>query len=435
MPLPGFDRAAVAAALAQVADRPEDRAEAFLEASERLVWAPGEEPAPRLLREWGLAVRLRRGGRTWLASEDGLDDAALGEALRRVSRAGPPLGAPRLGLEPAPEEESSSFDELAAFPARLERRVRDHHVAFPMWVRLERHRRWLQVVAPRLHPEPESEALYSLAVELPFGRYGGLFPTLGDVEAEAVALSLVRLFRSRDRPPPAPGRAAVVLGPGAAAVLLHEAVAHALEADTLAMTGNPERAVGLQLGGEGLSVLDDPAGAPPGVRRRSDDEGMPVVRRWLLRDGRVEQPLADDRAADRWEGLLPGAARRSSRHEPPAPRSTHLELLPGEASLDDLLGEAEGGLFVPEAERGALEPVSGRFRLTFGAARRIRSAAAGEPVGAGSLSGSVVELLGGVRGIGAEAVTGGAGWCAKGGQRLPVWACAPSLLLAEVEVA
>ena len=48
--------------------------------------------------------------------------------------------------------------------------------------------------------------------------------------------------------------------------------------------------------------------------------------------------------------------------------------------------------------------------------------------------GAIADLLERVEAIGGEALTGGAGWCAKGGQRLPVWAATPELLLRDVTV-
>ena len=229
-----------------------------------------------------------------------------------------------------------------------------------------------------------------------------------------------------------------MLGPAAVAVLLHEAVAHALEADTLAATGRPEAAVGLRFAAPGVHVLDDPASAPAGVRRTVDDEGSPVCRRWLLRDGIVETPLADLRWSRASAAFLPGAGRRGSRHLPPGPRSTHLELLSGETAEADLLAEAAGGLFLPEASRGRLDPLSGEFELCFPWARRL---ARREPareiadlVGPCRLRGRVAEILERVTAIGQERRPGGAGWCAKGGQKLPVWAVAPALRLEGVEV-
>ena len=131
---------------------------------------------------------------------------------------------------------------------------------------------------------------------------------------------------------------------------------------------------------------------------------------------------------------MPGAGRRGSRHLPPGPRSSHLELLPGGASLADLFAEAEGGLYLPAASRGALDPASGEFTLRFPYARRLRGGEPAEVLGPCALRGRVADLLSRAAAVGAEARPAGAGWCAKGGQKLPVWATAPALRLEGVEV-
>jgi predicted Zn-dependent protease len=159
-----------------------------------------------------------------------------------------------------------------------------------------------------------------------------------------------------------------------------------------------------------------------------------VRRRWLLREGVVEDPLADTLWAGSSERLTPGAARRGSRHLPPSPRSYHLELLPGEATAEDLLRDAEGGLYLPEASRGRLDPLSGAFTLSAPFARRIRSGVAADLVGPCRLRGTVADLLGRITAVGSEPRSAGAGWCAKGGSKLPVWATSPALRLEGVEV-
>ncbi len=246
---------------------------------------------------------------------------------------------------------------------------------------------------------------------------------------------MVALFRARGAPAAQLADGVAVLGPGATAVLLHEAVAHALEADTLAATGRPEAALGLLLGAPCLDVLDDPAAAPDGVRRATDDEGSPVCRRWLLRRGAVEQPLADALWSRLSPAFVPGAGRRGSRHLPPGPRSSHLELLPGEPAEADLFADAEGGLYLEAASRGALDPVSGEFTLQLPYARRIRHGAPAEFLGPCALRGRVADLLTRATAVGREAHAAGAGWCAKGGQKLPVWATTPALRLEGVGVA
>ncbi|HEY8020667.1 MAG TPA: metallopeptidase TldD-related protein, partial [Thermoanaerobaculia bacterium] len=344
-PFSQLDAAAVARTLSQIAEQPDDLADAYFERREDVELQPESEgPGLRVLREEGFAVRLVRGGHTYFASRDGIAGKPFGEAVRQVARALPAANYSEPALAVAPWLETgettgpasaapaSDLHQLAEFPALVARAIRAHHVGFPLHLTVRRHRRFLMVVGSRLAAEPQSETFYSCAAELAWGRHGALFPELTAGAAQSLADACVALFRARNAPPAELANGVAVLGPAATAVLLHEAVAHALEADTLAATGRPEAALGLALGAPCLDVLDDPGAAPAGVRRTSDDEGSPVCRRWLLRRGIVEQPLADALWSRLSPAYLPGAGRRGSRHLPPGPRSSHLELLPGDAA-------------------------------------------------------------------------------------------------------
>ncbi len=442
MPFARLDTAAVARTLSQIAEQPDDVVDAFFERREEVELAPEGDPGGlRVWREEGFAVRLVREGRTWLASRDAVEPRAFAEALRQVARAFSAASYPEPSLDMPPFEAMSATGlaqaappELLDFPGAFARAVRAHHVGFPLRLAVRRHRRWIQVVGPRLVAGAESEAFYSCSVEASWGRYGVLLPRLDAGTIAETAAAVVALFRARQAGPPAPFRGPAVLGPAAVAVLLHEAVAHALEADTLAQGGNPESAVGVAMGAACLDVLDDPGAAPEGVRRATDDEGASVVRRWLLRGGVVEQPLADALWARTSPVLMPGAGRRGTRHLPPGPRSSHLEVLPGEAAEAELLTGTEEGLYLPEASRGALDPLSGEFTLHFPYGRRFRRGALAETVGPCALRGRVADLLTRVVAVGSETRPAGAGWCAKGGQKLPVWATAPPLRLEGVEI-
>jgi predicted Zn-dependent protease len=103
-------------------------------------------------------------------------------------------------------------------------------------------------------------------------------------------------------------------------------------------------------------------------------------------------------------------------------------------STSELLAEADGGLFFPEADRGYLDPLSGTFTLHFPYGRRIQDQTPGEPVGPCSLRAHVHDLLSRVAALGREARPAGAGWCAKDGIRMPVWATAPEMRLDSAEI-
>lgn len=430
------DNAAVARALSQIADQPADLADAFFERREEIELPPEDEALGiRVWRESGFAIRLVRGEQAWLAARDRLSSEDFLDALRRVARAMPRSPYPRQSLIDESWSEPPRATELLAFPAAVQREIRAHKLTFPVKLTVRRHRRWVQVIGTQLAAAEESESFYSIVAAMPWGRYGVLIHDLErPAVAEQLALALVRSYRAHQAPPPDTGRQVVVLGPAATAVLLHEAVAHALEADTLALGGHPEAAIGVRLGSELLNVLDDPTSAPEGVRRTTDDEGLPVFRRFLIREGVVEQPLADRLWARHSDVLAAGAGRRSNRQLPPGPRSSHLELIPGELSSQELMADADGGLFLPEAERGHLDPLSGRFFIRFPYGRRIHHQVPGPPVGGCSIEGHVSDLLAAVTGIGREVRVAGAGWCAKGGMKLPVWATTPELRLEGLEI-
>ena len=435
MPFSELDTAAVARTLSQIAEQPEDLVDAFFERREDAEACPEEEgPGLRVWREEGFAVRLVREGKTWLSSRDGVEGRPFAEAVRQVARALPSATYPEPNLRVVPAAADWSAAELLAFPAAVTRAVRAQHVGFPVHITVRRHRRWIQVVGARLVPGPEAEIFYSCEAEAGWGRFGVLLPRLDAAAADEVAAALVARFRARQAAVSGASQGAAVLGPGAVAVLLHEAVAHALEADTLAQGGNPEAAVGVAMAASTLDVLDDPAAAPEGVRRVTDDEGAPVCRRWLLRGGIVEQPLADSLWALTSPVLVPGAGRRGSRHLPPGPRSSHLELLPGDTPDADLFADLDG-LFLPEASRGALDPLSGEFSLYLPYGRRVRRGNLLDTVGPCVLRGRVADLLTRVTAVGQESRPAGAGWCAKGGQKLPVWATTPAVRLEGVEIA
>lgn len=422
--------AAVSRSIAQVADHSGDLVDAYLERRETLLLEPSESMTSlRSCREQGLAVRLVRGRRTWMASRDRIDGASFSEALRQVARVRPQAAYSQPTLAEPKWSSAPEASEILRFPGELERQIRSRHVAFDYRLRVVRYRNEIQVVGSQVIPDPEKELFYGVEVKAPWGRFGTLFPELGPSSAQRLAKSLVSLFEARDAAPAEPTRKVVVLGPAATAVLLHEAVAHALEVDVASVRGRPEELLGSRIGSPCLHVLDDPAGAPAGVARTTDDEGVSVLRRWLLRSGHVEQMLADRLWSRSSDHMAAGAGRRAHRHAIPGPRSMHLELLAGECSREELLSDADGGLFFAEAESGRLDPESGRVELVFRGGRRIGPGGLQGAVGPYVLSAQVEELLGAVTAVARERNTGGAGWCAKDGLKLPVWATAAAIRL------
>lgn len=433
-----FDPTRAAHLLVRIAPDPQTRADALFERiyARRALWTRDETGHTEVRRtvtrrEQGLAVRLQSEDRSWVEARDRCDTASFADAVRRTARSLPTLPLPELELrtEPWPAEDI----DLDSVPRSIERALRARRVSFPYRIELTHHRRSLVIVGPHVAPEPQQESFLSYRAELggvSRGTVGGLLPQCDAWEerlAEQVARQLATRFRSRDGSAPHAGWTPLILGPEAVAVLLHEAVAHALEVDLLARSGPVAAAIGHALAPDDIDLLDDPSAAPEPVRRTHDDEGTPTIRRWLLRNGRIAQPLSDQRGALRHD-VEPGAGRRATRHDLTDPRSTCLHLLPGDGRLVDALSEAPG-IYVDQVDAGSLQPLTGAIRLEVGCGRSFSKGELTDRLAPFVVEGHLANLLETISAVGADAVDCGAGWCAKNGQRLPVWANVPFLRL------
>ena len=437
MPFSSLEVAPIARTLAQLIEHPEEICELYLEHLEQVELPPLPSPGLLVRRESGLGLRLVQGGVCWSGGRDIISSEAFQDTLRKVVRRMPRVPFPHLDLgftPPAAEPEHAA--ELAAFVQLIEGRLRRNETQPLPRVRVVSHRRAIKVISPSHATGVETEAYFSVQLhEAGGGRSRAhLFTRLDEDSADLVADSFTRGRAAQGATFPGSYRGACVLGPDAVAVLLHESISHALEADILAQDGPPEAAIGVSVGSPLLHVFDDPTNAPEGVRRSWDDEGSPTLRRYLVRGGVVEQPISDRLWAQKCEYLLPGSGRRGDRYDAVGPRSYHLELVPGESTLAELFGAAEGGIYLPEATEGRLDPLSGEFELQFPWGQRIAGGGPAHYVGACRLRGRVTAILDQVAAIGRDVVAAGSGWCAKGGSKMPVWATAPPLLLGQVEL-
>ena len=208
-----------------------------------------------------------------------------------------------------------------------------------------------------------------------------------------------------------------MLAAGGGAVLFHEAVGHALEADVVERAG---------------TVVDDPARGDAAARSACDDEGVPGRRLALIDRGRVGEPLRDALRAGFERGHLTGHGRRASHRSQPLPRMSNTWLEPGEHDRDELLVRAGRGLLVERLERGAFDPATGAFRLRVAEARLLEGGRPGRALRPLWLEGDTLTLLAGIEALGGDLEwDDGCGTCGRDGQWLPVAAGSPTVLLRE----
>jgi TldD protein len=211
------------------------------------------------------------------------------------------------------------------------------------------------------------------------------------------------------------GQYTVVLDPYLAGVFIHEAFGHLSEADFV--YENPRMqdllTLGKPLAIEQLNVVDDATlvGLPGSLKY--DDEGVPAQRKYLIKDGILQQRLHSRETAGKMHESPTGNARAISATYPPIVRMTNTGIEAGDCSFEEMIGDIEEGVYAVRMLGGQ---TNGEL-FTFAAAEgyMIRNGQIAEPVSDVTLSGNVFQTLKDIEAIGNDSlyVSGG---CGKGGQ-------------------
>ena len=200
VPFVDLDTTAIARSLSQIADREGDLADAYFERREEVeLPADDDPPGIRVWRDEGFAIRLLRGGNTWLATRDQIDRSLFAESLRQVARVMPAAPYPQPALRIGAFPPTDIPRQLLRFPQSITREIRRRLAGFPMRLQVRLHRRWVRVVGTQLAPEQQEEEFFSLQADMPWGQYGALLPQLDPQATEGVASSLMLLFKGRER--------------------------------------------------------------------------------------------------------------------------------------------------------------------------------------------------------------------------------------------
>ena len=227
------------------------------------------------------------------------------------------------------------------------------------------------------------------------------------------------------------GEMPVVMGPGWAGVILHEAIGHGLEGDfnrkgTSAFSGR----IGERVAAPGVTIVDDGAIEQRRGSLTIDDEGTPTRRTCLIEDGILKGYL-QDRLNARLMGMDPtGNGRRESFAHAPMPRMTNTFMLAGTDDPGELVERVKDGIYAKSFGGGQVDITSGKFVFSCTEAYRIRGGKIAEPIKGATLIGDGPTVLTRVKGIGNDlALDEGIGVCGKGGQSVPAGVGQPTLLI------
>ena len=236
---------------------------------------------------------------------------------------------------------------------------------------------------------------------------------------------------------PAPaGAMPVVLGPGWAGVILHEAVGHGLEGDfnrkkQSAFSGR----IGEQVAAKGVSVVD--AGNITG-RRGSlscDDEGTPTRETTLIEDGVLRGYMQDVANAKLMGAAVTGNGRRESYAHPPMPRMTNTFMRRGDRNPEEIIASVKRGLYAENFGGGEVDITNGNFVFVASGARLIENGKLGAAVKGATIIGNGPAIMPLISMVGNDfALDPGVGTCGKNGQWVPVGVGQPTIRVDSLNV-
>jgi len=249
----------------------------------------------------------------------------------------------------------------------------------------------------------------------------------GDAAREALLL-----LEARDAPA---GEMPVVLSPGHAGVLIHEAVGHLVEADfNRKKTSIFWNKMGERIGSGLVTIYDDPT--IPGFRGSYavDDEGTVPRKTPLVESGLLTGLLQDKLSARLMGQAETGHGRRQDYTDFPIPRMANTFIAPGEDDPEDIVRSVKKGLYADRFTGGQVED-SGKFTFSVSSGYLIEDGRLTAPVKQATLIGSNVDILRKIDRVGHDLAFGQqTGTCGKEGQDVPVTDGCPTVRISRMTV-
>ncbi len=150
------------------------------------------------------------------------------------------------------------------------------------------------------------------------------------------------------------GKLDMVLGNQVVGLIVHESVGHPYEADRIfgreaAQAGESfitRDMVGRRIGSEVVTVVDDPTLKNSYGYYLYDDEGVPARRRFLMKEGVINEFLHNRETAAEMGVSSNAAARSSAFNREPIIRMANTFMLPGDQAFDELVEGVQLGVYM-----------------------------------------------------------------------------------------
>lgn len=251
-----------------------------------------------------------------------------------------------------------------------------------------------------------------------------------DIGTEAARQAMVNLSAV---PCPA-GRMPVAIENGFGGVIFHEACGHSLEATSVAI-GMSQMAgkLGQQIANPKVTAIDD--GTIPNAwgSCNIDDEGNPMVRRVLIKDGILNSYMIDRLGSRRMGMPHTASGRRQSYAYETTSRMTNTFIDNGPDKNEDIIASIDNGIYCKAMGGGSVNPFTGAFNFAVNEGYIIRNGKICEPVRGASLIGTGSEVIQKIDMVGQNLATA-QGMCGSSSGSVPTDVGQPLIRVSDITV-
>jgi TldD protein len=252
------------------------------------------------------------------------------------------------------------------------------------------------------------------------------------------------LFNNLKYGKPAPkGRVDVIAAPEVVGIAMHESVGHPYEADRIlgreaAQAGESFMTVdmiGRKIAKEFVNVVDDPAVPGSAGYFLFDDEGVKAKRKYLIKDGMINELLHNRETAFSLNTKSNGSARAMDYESEPIVRMSNTFLLPGELSEEEIIEDVKLGVYMKSFMEWNIDDKRMNERYVGSEAYLIKKGEIVHPVKRPVLETTTLDFFSSIDAVG-DKVGYYAGSCGKGEpmQGVPVWMGGPTVKLKGIKL-
>jgi len=210
----------------------------------------------------------------------------------------------------------------------------------------------------------------------------------------------------------------VILNPDMSGVFTHEAFGHFSEADIIETLPamRKKMQIGSKLGNDALTIIDDATQLHQLGFFKYDDEGVPVRRVELMKNGVLTGRLHSRRTAAEFDEPVSGHCVAEDFRYAPIVRMGNIYIEPGSFSFDDLVAQLDNGLYILDAKGGQTAGENFTFGAQYGYV--VKNGKVGVMLRDINMTGNLYQTLQNIVAIGDDLTLSKSGGCGKGQMNL-----------------